>query len=399
MTATRDPEPVGSVVVTNGTRPDGSAVDVRVEEGVVTCVGEPASRPPPDRIPRLDATGQLVLPGLVEAHCHLDKTLFGRPWVSHAAEDTLQSRIATDRRLRVELGLPDRASVLALLERMISFGTSLVRTHTDVDPEVGLRGVHTVGAVAEQLRRSVRVEQVAFPQHGLLSLPGTADLLRAALAEGASVVGGLDPSADGDAAAYLDVVFGLAEDAGAQVDLHLHSPGATGLAEIDLVIERTRALGMGGRVVISHAYCFGDLDRGGASSLSDRLAGAGVGIVVAAPYNYPVPPVRTLVDAGVGVGCGHDGIRDLWGPYGTGDMLDRARHIAYRSGFRSDRDIELVLDAATSGGRRLLTGHPGGVAMGRAADIVLVPASCPAEAVVTAPHRRTILRGDLGPSH
>ena len=37
----------------------------------------------------LDATGCLVLPGLVEAHCHLDKTLFGRPWVSHLAADDL----------------------------------------------------------------------------------------------------------------------------------------------------------------------------------------------------------------------------------------------------------------------------------------------------------------------
>lgn len=386
---------VGPILVRNATWRDGSTSDIRIRNGMVAEIGDLSTTSSDPGTTEIDATGQLVVPGLVEAHCHLDKTLFGRAWVPHTADDTLASRIATDRFRRFELGLPDPVAIRALLTRMIATGTSLVRTHTDVDPEVGLDGIHRVLAVSEELATSVRVQLVAFPQHGLLSLPGTEDLLRAALEEGAGVVGGLDPTSDGDAAAYLDVIFALAERAGAQIDLHLHSHGDVGVREIELIVERTLALDLRGRVAVSHAYCFGDLDADQSQAVAEQLASAGVSVVIAAPYSFPVPPIRALTEAGVVVACGHDGIRDLWGPYGTADMLDRVRHIASRAGFRQDTDIELVLDAATAGGRRLITGEPGDIAVGRVADFLLVPASCSAEAVVTVPPERSVIRGPL----
>jgi cytosine/creatinine deaminase len=340
----------------------------------------------------VDATGCLVLPGLVEAHCHLDKTLFGRPWVPHLAEDTLAARIAHDRGRRGELGLPDPVAMRALVAAMSAAGTTTLRTHTDVDPDVGLRGITAVAEVADEVRGLVDVEQVAFPQHGLLSLPGTAELLGEALDAGADAVGGLDPGAEGDARAYLEVVLGLAVRHEVPVDLHLHTHGDHGRQELDLLVEMTTALGLRDRVVASHCYVFGDLDEAEAGRLAERLAAAGIGVVTAAPYSFPVPPLRLLAAAGVVVGIGHDGIRDLWGPYGTGDLLERARHVAYRSGFRRDDDIELVLAAATTGGRRLLTGDARGVEPGAVADLVVVPATEPAEAVVLVPPRRAVVK-------
>lgn len=340
----------------------------------------------------VDATGCLVLPGLVEAHCHLDKTLFGRSWVPHSAGDALADRISNDRNRRGELGLPNRASMEALVTAMSGFGTTTLRTHTDVDPDVGLKGVLAVQELAADLADRVTIQQVAFPQHGLLDLPGTAELLASAMESGASVVGGLDPATEGDAVRYLDVIFGIADRCGAMVDLHLHTHGSVGVEELDLVIERTVALGLAGRVVVSHVYAFGDVDDSDARHLADRMAEAGVGVVTAAPYDFPVPPLRLLHEAGVVIGCGHDGIRDLWGPYGTGDPLDRARHIAYRSMFRRDADILLVLDAATVGGDRLLGGEGSAVVPGAPADLVVVPVAADAEAVVAAPLGRTVVK-------
>jgi len=364
--------------------------DVLIRDGVVHSVTTGATPDPAAEV--VDADGRLLLPGLVEAHCHLDKTLFGREWVPHSAEDTLTDRIRTDRIRRTELGIPDPDAMAALVRAMSGHGTTSIRTHTDIDPEVGLRGVALVAELAARASGRVDIQQVAFPQHGLLGLAGTPDLLDAALRNGATVVGGLDPGAEGDAVAYLDVVFGLAERHAAMVDLHLHTGGQEGLAEVDLVIERTRALGLAGRVVLSHVYALGAAPEADARAVADRLAAAGVGVVTAAPYSYPVPDLRILSDAGVVVGCGHDGIRDLWGPYGTGDLLERACHVAYRSHFRRDEDIELVLEAATTGGRRLLGLPPAGVRPGDPADLVLVPARTPAEAVVTHPPGRTVIK-------
>ncbi len=367
------------------------AADILVREGKITQI-EPAVGVTDAEV--IDLAGRLVLPGLVDAHCHLDKTLYGGPWVPHSAGDALADRIANDRTRRGELGIPNVDYVTALLERMAAAGTSYVRTHTDVDPGVGLRGVETVRTAADQLGGGrVTVEQVAFPQHGLLSNPGTAELLEEALRSGVETVGGLDPaSSDGDPVRNLDTTFTLAERYGAGIDIHLHDGGTLGGWEIELIADRTKVTGLAGRVAISHAYALGQIDEAYQARLLAQLAEAGVTLVTAAAYGFPVIPIKKALAAGVNVACGHDGIRDLWGPYGSGDMLERAMFVAYRSTFRRDDDIELALDAATYGGSRALGLESYGLTMGAPADLVVVSARAAAEAVVARPVRELVLK-------
>ncbi|MEV0387864.1 amidohydrolase [Nonomuraea sp. NPDC050643] len=362
--------------------------DVLVRDGRIDRIA-PAIEAPGAQV--VDVTGQLVLPGLVEAHCHLDKTLYGGPWVPHSADDTLAGRIGNDLGRREELGVPSVARIGALLARMSAAGTTHVRTHTDIDPAAGLRGVEAVREAAAA--SPVDVRQVAFPQHGVLTNPGTAELLEAALKSGVEAVGGLDPAGiDRDPVRHLDVVFGLAERYGTHLDLHLHDGGSLGGWELELITERTKVLGLGGRVAVSHAYALGQLDDAYLGRLIEGFAEAGVALVTGAVYSFPVPPVKRLRAAGVTVACGHDGIRDLWGPYGSGDMLERAMHVAYRSTFRRDEDIELALEAATFGGARALGLEGYGLGPGDRADLVAVPASGPAEAVVVHPARTLVMK-------
>ncbi|MEU7001237.1 amidohydrolase family protein [Nonomuraea sp. NPDC046570] len=102
--------------------------------------------------------------------------------------------------------------------------------------------------------------------------------------------------------------------------------------------------------------------------------------------------MKRLLDAGVTVACGHDGIRDLWGPYGSGGMLERAMHLAYRSTFRQDEDIESALRAATYGGAQALGLERYGLAVGDRADLVVVPVGRAAEAAVTRPPRTLVMK-------
>jgi cytosine/creatinine deaminase len=388
-----------SALLLRGGRPWGSdgPADVLVEDGTIVAVGEIAD----DRAAAaevVDVAERLVLPGLVDAHCHLDKTLFGGPWVPHPAGDALADRIATERRVRSELGIPDVDRITALLSAMVASGTTTARSHVDVAPELGLEGVAAVREAIERLAGRVSVQLVAFPQYGILDAPGTADLMERAVADGVEVVGGIDPAGmDGDPVRHLDVVFGLAERHGAMVDIHLHDGGSLGVWQLELICERTSALGLRGRVTVSHAYALGQAAAAEQDRVAVRLAEAGVTITTAAVYDFPVAPVKRLRAAGVNVACGHDGIRDLWGPYGSGDMLDRAMHLAYRSTFRRDDDIELALDAATRGGAVALGLRPDGddlarLAAGDPADLVVVRASTPAEAVVTRPPRDLVFK-------
>jgi cytosine/creatinine deaminase len=375
-----------------GGRPWGfpGPADILVRDGVIDRIEAKLDYPDAEVI---DVSGRLVLPGLIEAHCHLDKTLFGGPWVPHSAGEALAERIANERRRRSEFGIPNADYITALLERMAAAGTSHVRTHTDVVPDIGLGGIEAVAAAARRLEGRITVEQVAFPQYGILASPGTAELLEEALKNGVQAIGGIDPAGvDRDPVRHLDVVFALAGRYGTRVDIHLHDGGSLGAWEMELIIDRTKVSGLRGRVTISHAYALGQIDEAHQDRLAEQLAEAEVTVTTAALYNFPVPPIRKLRAAGVNVACGHDCIRDLWGPYGSGDMLERAMHLAYRSTFRRDEDIELALDAATYGGARALGLQSYGLTADAPADLVVLTARTAAEAVVAQPVRDLVLK-------
>lgn len=365
--------------------------DLLLREGRIAQIGADLAAPGAET---LDLAGALVLPGFVDTHCHLDKTLWSGPWVPNTGGRSLAGRIANGENRRAELGIPRADYAAALLATMIANGTAHVRSHIDIDPSVGLAGVEAVRAAADRHRGRVDVELVAFPQGGLVSRPGTAELLDEALAGGVEVVGGIDPAGfDGDPAGQLDIVFGLAERHGAKIDIHLHDGGNLGAWEFELIIERTKATGLGGRVTISHAYAMGALAADEQRRIADRLAEAGVAMVTCAVGDAPVVPLRVMHAAGATLALGNDGIRDLWTPYGDGDMLRRISTVAFRDRLLADEEIELALTAGTLGGARVigLTDH--GVRVGARADLVAVDAATPAAAVVGVPTRKWVFKG------
>ena len=78
--------------LTNCRLADGRVVDIGIAGGKIVIVGEGAAASS-NSAPALDIGGDLILPGLVDGHMHLDKTLAGLPWMGHAAGPTRMSRI------------------------------------------------------------------------------------------------------------------------------------------------------------------------------------------------------------------------------------------------------------------------------------------------------------------
>ncbi|GAA4901978.1 cytosine deaminase [Stackebrandtia albiflava] len=368
------------------------ATDLRIRAGHVAEIGTGLAPAPGDAVE--DLPDALLLPGLVDSHAHLDKTLMGGPWVPHESGPGLIGKIRNGQERRSELGIPDPRYIGTLARRMVALGTTHVRSHVDVDPLLGIDAVHAVREAVAGLGGALTAELVAFPQAGLLTAPGTEGLLADALEAGVEIIGGIDPAGlDNDPVRHLDVVFGLAERFGVGVDIHLHDGGSLGAWQFGLIIERTRALGLAGKVTISHAFALHDADAATRVRLIDGLAEAGVSLTSVAPVR--VLPLADLRAAGVPMGLGNDGIRDLWSPFGTGDMLERAMFCAKNSGYATDPLIETALDAATSGGARVMgiTGY--GLSVGAAADVVAVPARTAAEAVVMRPTRTLVVKGGV----
>jgi cytosine/adenosine deaminase-related metal-dependent hydrolase len=370
---------------------DGTPAAITIRDDRIAAIGAPL--PPMPGEERIDGGGALALPGLVEAHAHLDKTLLGMKWYRNEVGPSLVDKIENERLQRRVLGIDPARQSARQVVLALSKGSTHIRTHVDVDTEIGLSGIEGILATRERFRDEVDMQVVAFPQSGMLVRPGTLELMEAAMRAGADVVGGLDPCAiDRDPRAHLDAVFALAQKFGAPVDIHLHEPGELGGFSMELVIERTKALGMQGRVVVSHAFCLGMADAAYVARLVESLAEARVAIMShGAPYR-PVPSVRQLHEAGVVMCCGSDGIRDTWGPYGNADMLERAMIVGLRNNLRRDDEVELALDMVTHGGARAMELEGYGLAAGCHADIVLVDAQAPAEAVAERPPRRLVLK-------
>lgn len=370
-------------------RPYGSRpADILIRDGIIAAADRGING-----VPVLDGGGRIALPGLIEAHTHLDKTVLGMPWYRNEVGPRLIDKIENERAARKSLPIdPARQSHRQALLAS-SHGATHIRSHVDVDTECGVSGIAGVMATRDALADTVTIDLVAFPQSGLLIRPGTAELLEEALRMGAGTVGGLDPCAiDRDPKGHLDVVFGLADRYGRGVDIHLHEPGEMGAFSLELIIERTQALGMGGKVIVSHAFCLGMPDPAVVNPLVDAIAKAGIAIMTTAPGYRPVPSVKQLVSAGVVVCGGSDGVRDTWGPYGNADMLERAMLIGMRNNLRRDDELAMALDTVTTGAAKALGLADYGLAPGCGGDVVLVPAETLAEAVAQRPGPRTVIK-------
>jgi cytosine deaminase len=388
----KEPDPMSSLLIRNIRPMGGSATDVRVQDGRIAEVGPALAAPPGAAVE--EGGGALLLPGLVEGHTHLDKTLWGMDWYRNEVGTNLTDKIDNERAFRHASGHDAAAQSKVLAKAFLALGTTRLRTHVDVDTQAGLRHLEGTLRTREALREVQQIQLVAFPQSGLLGRPGTAGLLDESLAMGADVLGGLDPCAiDGDPVKSLDVLFGIAHKHQRPLDIHLHEPGAMGAFSLDLILQRTEALGMQGKVAISHGFCLGDVSEREREALLARMARLGVVLVTSAPPSRSVPPLMACRQAGVTVLGGNDGIRDTWSPYGNPDMLERAMIIGLRYNLRRDDELEVALDTVTHAGARGCGFEAYGLVPGNRADLVLVDAQTVAQAVVSRPVRRLVVSG------
>ncbi|MBS0540361.1 MAG: amidohydrolase family protein, partial [Proteobacteria bacterium] len=341
-----------------------------------------------------DLGGALVLPPLVDGHIHLDKTLLGLPWVANqAAGNRVADRIEAERRVRAGRTVPETESGANLVKQVLASGTLHMRTHVDIDNQLGLRNLHAVLAIRERFRGLATIEIVAFPQSGIVRSPGTAALLDEAIPAGADLVGGLDPvGIDGDLDGHLDTIFAIASRRGAGIDIHLHDGGEGGIAEVEAIARRTKALGLAGKVAISHAFALGSVPTDLAARTADTLAAAGIAIMTHGPGAATMPPVKLLKEHGVEVFSGSDNIRDAWSPFGNGDMLERAMMVGYRANFRHDHELALAFELVTAAPARVLGLADYGLKVGGTADFVVVDSATVPEAVATRPRRKLVVK-------
>jgi cytosine deaminase len=194
--------------------------------------------------------GRLVVPGLVETHIHLDKScILDRCSIVAGTLQEAISQAAAAKRAFTEDDIYARAR--RTLEKAILAGTMRMRTHVEVDPRVGLKGLRAIRQLAHDYAWAIDLEICVFPQEGLLNDPGTEELLVQACTEGADLIGGC-PYTDTQPHEHIARIFDIARRFDHDIDFHLDFDLDASWMHLDEVCRHTIAAGYGGRVAVGH---------------------------------------------------------------------------------------------------------------------------------------------------
>lgn len=359
-----------------------------------------------DAAQEIDASGSLVSPPFVDPHFHMDATLsLGLPRMNRSG--TLLEGIALWGELRPTLtreALVERA--LRYCDLAVSQGLLFIRSHVDTsDPR--LVTVEAMLEVRERVAPYIDLQLVAFPQDGLYRTPNGENSLVRALDMGVDVVGGI-PHFERTMEAGTASVRALCEIAAARnlmVDMHCDETDDPMSRHIETLTAETIRLGLEGRVAGSHLTSMHSMDNYYVSKLIPLMAEAQINVIPNPLINimlqgrhdsYPkrrgMTRVRELMAAGVNVSFGHDCVMDPWYSMGSGDMLEvghMAIHVAQMAGVEEKKQI---FDALTVNSARALGLEDYGLNVGCNADLVVLQARDPAEALRLKANRLFVIR-------
>ncbi|MFP6747857.1 MAG: amidohydrolase family protein [Alphaproteobacteria bacterium] len=373
-----------------GTAPDTPLMDMAIQGGTIAAIEPDLAAEGKE----WGVDGRLLSPGLVETHIHLDKSrIMDR---CSAAPDR-----GTDHMARVAAVKPGftqedvYARAQATVEQCLVNGTTHMRTHVELDPNVGLRGFEALKQLAGDYRWAIDIELCVFAQEGWTNVPETDANIVAALRNGATVVGGA-PGYDPDHGGQIRRIFELAREFDVDVDIHLDVGPTTDDMDIHLVCELTEQYGWGGRVAVGHGTKYSCLPPGQLRDLGQRLAETGVAVTVLPATDLFVmgrhldhSVIRGVTDANAllaqGVNCSlsTNNVLNPFTPFGDCSLVRIANlyaNVAQRGG---GEELSDCLEMLTNRSARLLRRDDYGLEVGRPADFVVWNANSPAEAVAT----------------
>ena len=392
------------VLIKHANLPDGrSDVDIAITGPKITAV-EPGITAQAREV--IDASGLLLTPPFIDPHFHMDATLsLGLPRMN--ASGTLLEGIALWGELRPTLtraALVDRA--LRYCDLAVTQGLLAIRSHVDTsDPR--LVTVEAMLEVQDRVKPYLDLQLVAFPQDGYFRADhGVASLTRA-LDMGVDVVGGIPhferTMAEGQAS--VAALCRIAADRGLPVDMHCDETDDPMSRHVETLAAETIRHGLQGRVAGSHLTSMHSMDTYYVSKLIPLIAEAGMNVIPNPLINimlqgrhdgYPkrrgMTRVRELMAAGVNVAFGHDCVMDPWYSMGAGDMLEVGHMAVHVAQLASVADKTTVFDALTVNSARAMGLENYGIAKGCNADLVLLQARDPAEALRLKPARLLVMR-------
>ena len=392
------------LIVRGATLPDGRTnIDIAARNGLIVAI-EPAISA--EAATLVDARGRLVSPPFVDCHFHMDATLsLGLPRLN--VSGTLLEGIALWGELKPLL-TPEAVAERALryCDLAVSRGLLAVRSHVDVCDD-RLIAVEALLDVKRKVKPYLDLQLCAFPQDGYFRSPSAARNLERALDMGVDVVGGI-PHFERtmvEGAASVTALCEIAAKRGLMVDLHCDESDDPLSRHVETLACEARRLGLGARATGSHLTSMHSMDNYYVSKLLPLIAESGINAIANPLINitlqgrhdsYPrrrglmrIPEMRSH---GIPIALGQDCAMDPWYGLGGADMFDVAHMAVHAVPMTGREAIRWSFDAVTEIPARVMGLEGYGLAVGAHADMVVLQAADPIEAVRLRASRLAVIR-------
>ena len=363
-------------------------VDIGIENGRIAVIGKNLT----GTFDAYDAKGCIACAGLVESHIHIDKSRI----IDRCApqERRTLSPVIGVAPLKKDMSVEDvRTRAAKTIEQCILHGTTRIRTQVEVDPGIGMRGFEAVQSLIDDYRWAIDIEICVFPQEGLTNYPGTDELLVEGLRRGARVIGAA-PRYDSDGNGQIERIFELAREFDTDIDMHLDVGHSADAMDIHRVRELTERYRRGGRVVVGHMAKLSLLPPQVVAALARQLADTGIGVTVLPATDLflmgrdqdhsvrrGVADANLLIEHGVNCSLSSNNILNPATPFGDCSLIRMAN--LYANVLQLDRPAQLreCFNMLTDRSANLLNLDDYGFAPGRPADVVILDAQSPEQAI------------------
>jgi len=340
----------------------------------------------------IDLQGRLVSSGLIETHIHLDKSaILERCKADKGDLEEAIREVAKAKKAFTPEDVYQRAR--RTLEKCILNGTTHMRTQLEVDPGIGLRGLEGVRPLIDEYRWAIDIEICIFPQEGLLNNPGTDELMVAALKNGGRVVGAA-PYTDSSSHGQIDRVFEMAREFDIDVDMHLDFAPDPDDLDLLYVCDKTERCRYGGRVTIGHVTKLSAAAPELFDRCARRLADAGVALIVLPSTDLylmgrhmdcsvmrGVTASHKLLHRGVNCALSTNNVLNPFTPFGDCSLVRMANLYANIGQVGARGDIRECFNMITTRSARLMNLKDYGLEVGCFADLVVLDATSPEDAV------------------
>ena len=369
------------LILRNARLRSGKISEVAIAKGRIESIGESVGSSA-GRV--IDAQRNLVTEPFVIAHLHLDKVMTA----SLAEEAVLRQyhggemsgvMTAIEIASKVKERYVESEIVARVRETLLKaerYGVSHIRAFADVDTKAKLIGVNALLKIKQEFKDRIGIQIVAFPQDGIIREPGAEELLYKAMDLGADVVGGIPwiEYTDDDARKHVDIAFEIARKYDKDIAMLTDDAGDPGLRTTEYLAVSAIRNGWVGRVAACHARATGLYNDVYHRKFATLLKKAEMGVVTD-PHTGPLHvKVKDLLNAGVTVALGQDDVDDAYYPYGRCNMLEVAFLASHLLWMMTHQDREIIYDMITVNAAKVIGIKDYGLAIGKPANLVVLPA-------------------------